>query len=224
MRADDAWGGRLIAPELSNALTAREHKGPNTEVNQWAPLIAHTLRGAGFDASEDGTGRGTQLVAVDLQQLTHPDNRANQKSGDPAPSLAARSRAAVMGFNIHPSHSAKGKSDATATATATAAALTSSGPDNGRGTRLATHTGVRRLTPRECERLQGFPDDWTYVPVAKARKRRRTKTYAEIDGQLWRMADDGPRYAALGNSWATTVVRMIGERIDLVDLILEEAA
>jgi DNA (cytosine-5)-methyltransferase 1 len=55
---------------------------------------------------------------------------------------------------------------------------------------------VRRLTPVECERLQGFPDGYTNIP--------------------WRKKDespDGPRYKALGNSWAVPVVRWIGERI-----------
>jgi DNA (cytosine-5)-methyltransferase 1 len=55
--------------------------------------------------------------------------------------------------------------------------------------------GVRRLTPRECERLQGFPDDYTLVPY-------RGKPAA-----------DGPRYKALGNSMAVPVMRWIGERI-----------
>lgn len=58
---------------------------------------------------------------------------------------------------------------------------------------------VRRLTPVECERLQGFPDNYTAIP--------------------WRGKDvdncpDGPRYKALGNSWAVPVVRWIGSRID----------
>jgi hypothetical protein len=58
---------------------------------------------------------------------------------------------------------------------------------------------VRRLTPRECERLQGFPDDWTRVP--------------------WRGAEtencpDGPRYKAIGNSMAVPVMRWIGKRIE----------
>jgi hypothetical protein len=54
---------------------------------------------------------------------------------------------------------------------------------------------VRRLTPRECERLQGFPDDYTLIPY-------RGKPAA-----------DGPRYKALGNSMAVPVMRWIGERI-----------
>ena len=89
------------------------------------PAVAHTLRGAGFDASEDGTGRGTPLVP---QAMT-----------------------------------------------------------------------VRRLTPRECERLQGFPDDWTMIPW-------RRKPAEDCP--------DGPRYKALGNSMAVNVMAWIGERID----------
>ena len=62
-----------------------------------------------------------------------------------------------------------------------------------------TSLGVRRLTPRECERLQGFPDDYTLVP-------HRNKPAA-----------DGPRYKALGNSMAVPVMRWIGERIQMVE-------
>jgi DNA (cytosine-5)-methyltransferase 1 len=58
---------------------------------------------------------------------------------------------------------------------------------------------VRRLTPRECERLQGFPDDYTLVEYRK------------------KPAADGPRYRALGNSMAVPVMRWIGERIAMVD-------
>ena len=54
---------------------------------------------------------------------------------------------------------------------------------------------VRRLTPTECERLQGFPDDWTAVPF-------RGKPAA-----------DGPRYKALGNSMAVNCMEWIGQRI-----------
>ena len=62
---------------------------------------------------------------------------------------------------------------------------------------VATQYAVRRLTPVECERLQGFPNNYTNIP--------------------WRNkpeSPDGPRYKALGNSWATPVVRWIGERIN----------
>jgi DNA (cytosine-5)-methyltransferase 1 len=55
---------------------------------------------------------------------------------------------------------------------------------------------VRRLTPTECERLQGFPDGYTNIPWRKAAE-----------------SPDGPRYKALGNSWAVPVVAWIGQRI-----------
>lgn len=61
---------------------------------------------------------------------------------------------------------------------------------------------VRRLTPRECERLQGFPDDWTLIPY-------RGKPAEECP--------DTPRYKALGNSMAVPVMRWIGERIAMVE-------
>lgn len=59
---------------------------------------------------------------------------------------------------------------------------------------------VRRLTPVECERLQGFPDNWTRIP--------------------WRGKDeekcpDAPRYKAIGNAWAVPCVRWIGERLKI---------
>lgn len=57
---------------------------------------------------------------------------------------------------------------------------------------------VRRLTPTECERLQGFPDGYTAIPW-------RGRPASECP--------DGPRYKALGNSWAVPVVRWIGKRI-----------
>jgi DNA (cytosine-5)-methyltransferase 1 len=69
---------------------------------------------------------------------------------------------------------------------------------SGRNTAMvATQYAVRRLTPIECERLQGFPDNYTNIPWRKKPE-----------------APDGPRYKALGNSWAVPVVRWIGERIN----------
>ena len=61
---------------------------------------------------------------------------------------------------------------------------------------------VRRLTPTECERLQGFPDNFTQIPW-------RNKAAEDCP--------DGPRYKAMGNSMAVPVMRWIGERIDAVE-------
>ena len=61
---------------------------------------------------------------------------------------------------------------------------------------------VRRLTPVECERLQGFPDDYTRIPWR---------------GKPAEDCPDGPRYRALGNSMACNVMRWIGRRIEMVE-------
>jgi DNA (cytosine-5)-methyltransferase 1 len=84
----------------------------------------------------------------------------------------------------------------------TAGSLRSDAPGTQPCGTLAFHPSgmtVRRLTPRECERLQGFPDDYTLI-------RCRGKPAA-----------DGPRYRALGNSMAVPVLRWIGERIEQVE-------
>jgi len=73
---------------------------------------------------------------------------------------------------------------------------------------------VRRLTPRECERLQGFPDDHTLVPIKRVKRRSKLYDHVVIDGQLWQLAADGPRYKALGNSMAVPVMAWIGRQID----------
>ncbi len=65
---------------------------------------------------------------------------------------------------------------------------------------------IRRLTPRECERLQGFRDDYTLIPEYNP---RRIAKYGVNRG-----VSDGPRYRALGNSMAVPCMRWIGERIE----------
>ena len=69
---------------------------------------------------------------------------------------------------------------------------------------VAQASAVRRLTPTECERLQGFPDNYTQIPY-------RNKPADKCP--------DGPRYKAMGNSMAVPVMRWIGERIQMVEEI-----
>lgn len=76
--------------------------------------------------------------------------------------------------------------EVSATMTADMAGPTHSGP------KIMQNMAVRRLTPTECERLQGFPDNYTNIPKAA----------------------DGNRYKALGNSMAVPVMKWIGERIE----------
>ncbi len=76
--------------------------------------------------------------------------------------------------------------------------------DGANGQAVSSRHSVRRLTPRECERLQGFPDDYTAIPWR---------------GRTAGACPDGPRYKALGNSMAVNCMRWIGERIQQVALI-----
>ena len=72
----------------------------------------------------------------------------------------------------------------------------------GSGPSVIKDMQVRRLTPTECERLQGFPDNYTRIPW-------RNKAAEDCP--------DGPRYKAMGNSMAVPVMRWIGERIEMVE-------
>jgi DNA (cytosine-5)-methyltransferase 1 len=96
---------------------------------------------------------------------------------------------------------------------------------------VATTATVRRLTPRECERLQGFPDDHTLVPNYRRKlKSRDVALVAEYLGlpvstvARWGATPDGPRYRAIGNSMAVPVMRWIGARLDQVDAALRRVA
>ena len=66
---------------------------------------------------------------------------------------------------------------------------------------------IRRLLPSECEILQGFPKNWTLIPY-------RNKPAEQCP--------DGPRYKACGNSMAVPVMRWIGERIQMVEDVMQE--
>ena len=79
---------------------------------------------------------------------------------------------------------------------------------------------MRRLTPVECERLQGFPDGHTLIPTEKRKKVSSDelaylrKNYPDLsEEEAAMLAADGPRYKAIGNSMAIPVMRWIGERI-----------
>lgn len=91
----------------------------------------------------------------------------------------------------------------TATETNVSNALTAQGEarKNGNGLHLAERSAVRRLTPVECARLQGFPDDYLDITFRG------------------RPAGDGAKYKALGNSMAVPVMRWIGERIQMVEAL-----
>lgn len=147
--------------------------------------VAHSLRADGFDASEDGTGRGTPLVPVAIGFY------GNDSGNDATEGLCPTLRAMPGGGGNHPAVAFQ-ESQTGCREYNSAGTLRSNGPGHDPvGTRVREGMAVRRLTPRECERLQGFPDDYTAIPGAA----------------------DGPRYKALGNSMAVPVMAWIGRRL-----------
>ncbi|WP_313033754.1 DNA cytosine methyltransferase [Stenotrophomonas acidaminiphila] len=211
----DIQGG--LVPDVAPTLLAQGNRTggdrpPGTSVDtceSLIPEVAHTLRVDGFDASEDGTGRGTPLVPVlpfDTTQITSATNGSSPKLGDPCHPLCAGAHAPAIAFDCKASGQAGfGVGDIASTMRSMDHA---DSHQNGGG-HLAVQQGmqVRRLTPRECERLQGAPDDWTLVPNVKGKP----------------MAD-GPRYRMLGNSFAVPVIRWIGQRIQIAHTWLLRAA
>lgn len=189
---------------LARCVTTREGCRQDSETQT---LITHALRADGFDASEDGTGRGTPLVSIAFTQNQREEVRALNlasalsciRCGDAKNEtlLAQPYTLAVRGRND--SHDLEYRRDGTANAL-----LTPNGGRNGIGIGAIATSSVRRLTPRECERLQGFADDYTLVMFQG------------------KPAKDGRRYKALGNSMAVPVIRWLGRRIALVESLLTQ--
>ena len=209
----------LIATDICPTLRAGGNstggdRPPGTDVDTADSLIVtHTLRAEGFDASEDGTGRGVPLVtAFEYQRGA---TQGLEMLEEQSPTLI-KSQTPAIAFSIMPMNSGK---DYKARETDIAQPIMAGGPVGGnqggdfivepvlpvhfqgRGSSRSYVAAmqVRRLTPMECERLQGFPDRYTLVPY-------RGKP-----------ASDGPRYKALGNSMAVPVMAFIGRRIQMVE-------
>jgi DNA (cytosine-5)-methyltransferase 1 len=176
----------LVALDVMPAMTTRTGTGTGRDgMDEYC--VAHTLRAEGFDASEDGTGRGTPLVPVTFpwqlggtMQMPHDVDLCG---------TLVENQTQAVAFDAYN----QSASDVSHTLRRGSGATSDAVPQMLQG------SAVRRLTPRECERLQGFPDDWTAVPYRH------------------KPAADGPRYKALGNSMAVPVLRWIGERISAVE-------
>jgi len=234
------------------------------QTDTFVPTVVHTLRSAGADASDDGTGRGTPIVAYGvrtahtaangagvMEGLTHSLDRSGSaavgtatmtiglgsdplhtgnlaqpvtgRNGDPGVvAYSLRADASRDGMAKTPSVDAAGlvrlrdpgftvEVERTPTLDASAPPTVAAAPfDNGQGkpnagvqgdpayslnTRaagVAVGMAVRRLTPLECERLQGFPDGWT-------------------DGFA-----DSVRYGMLGDAVAVPCARWIGGRLAFI--------
>jgi DNA (cytosine-5)-methyltransferase 1 len=184
-------------------------------------LITDSLYIDDFDSIEDGMERGCPLPPIAIC-TAHTKSNGRRFSEDLAYALVRGSNQAVA-FNLRGRQGGADWGDVAPTLRSLghdAVAISSNqrgklreSPIHGSLTAsrsakqfnaVMQEMAVRRLTPRECERLQGFPDDYTLV---------------EYRGKL---AADGPRYKALGNSMAVPVMRWIGERIAAVHAIPED--
>jgi DNA (cytosine-5)-methyltransferase 1 len=215
-------------PGVANCLTNRMHKGINTTVDEGQtpiielPEVMCTLRssGAGFDRPGNASTEHetyipmAQAIPLDLRNAGRDPEKHDEMNrqgvgvgnlDDPSHTLTS---ACVHGV-AHPmvSMAMRESGQGYWMQDEIAGTLRAEGEDRpSRPSHVIQQEPwqVRRLTPRECERLQGFPDDYTAIP--------------------WRgkEAPDGPRYKALGNSMAVPVMRWIGKRIQQVEKILDE--
>jgi len=164
-------------------------------------------------------------------QITSAANYSNPKAGDPCHPLAAQAHVPAIAFQE------RGREGGPNLEIGGDVAFALTAPNGGGRAQernvLSPTMQVRRLTPRECERLQGFDDDYTRLPQWKGwRKVDADESVDDLRAEgmtvrqnkktgKWRVRDvDGPRYKALGNSWAVPNVRWIGRRIDAVSAIL----
>ena len=132
----------------------------------------------------------TCYLAFDTTQITSAANYSNPKPGDPCHPLAAGAHAPAVAYSTKLHNTTNNQAGKIYEEYTTALDRSSPPPA------LLTPMAVRRLTPKECERLQGFPDGYTAV-------QHRGKPAA-----------DGNRYKSLGNSMAVPVMRWIGQQID----------
>ena len=149
--------------------------------------VAHALRADGHDASEEGTGRGTPLVALAIRTAQTSAN-GHGIAENLAHTLDGASQAVAFAQN---------QRDEVREMDSVGALASEPGMKQQSYIR---HHGVRRITPLEAERLQGFPDHYTAI-------RYRGKPAA-----------DAPRYKALGNSMAVPCMAWIGNRIATTSL------
>jgi DNA (cytosine-5)-methyltransferase 1 len=204
--------------EITGPLSARDYKDPGTDgLNKISakmiPVINPTfaLQGAGATSqSSQGSGWNEEvqftLNTLDVHGVAqpiagsvyenHPSDSRVKELGDVSSTVRARwgtgggnapMVAQPIGFD---SYNLCETGDVTQTLKSPGGGVTESIGA------VRVGMAVRRLTPVECERLQGFPDGYTNIPWRKAAE-----------------SPDGPRYKALGNSWAVPVVAWIGKRI-----------
>lgn len=175
--------------------------------------VAHTLKAEGADASEDGTGRGTPIVAC-----THEVVGTLCAEDSPHGGRGLTGLQTMLSGYIQPVSYAPDVSATIAARSSRGGGQTNS-PGHNADQQVVVTSAVRRLTPVECERLQGFRDNYTRIPIKHYAQRKITKNRPadmwekDHNGGWWLMAPDGNRYKALGNSWAVPKFLWLGKRL-----------
>jgi DNA-cytosine methyltransferase len=185
--------------------------GVNESIGVVAQPIAFKIRGGCEGGGKGYLGQEEQAFTISTmqdQQIAQPiavDTYNYTTNDHTTQTIRSQSDTEHIGAVLQPiavdvyNQSIDGQTSATITEAV--------GGTNTSGPKVMHSMAIRRLTPKECERLQGFPDDWTKIPY-------RNK---EAD-----QCPDGPRYKACGNSMAVPVMRWIGQRIQYVENLMKE--
>ena len=208
------WDGGQVSQTLDAVL----QKGQTMPEKNWFPavLVPHLVPHLAMairmaQTGSNGWGINTEGMAYTLdsaqQEVAFAENFNAIKEFEVAPAMTTSGYSTTqnagglgIAYRVAPGSGEK-KDDihiAETQVTKTIDTFGSNPANHQGGTIVSMGIIVRRLTPVECERLQGFPDDHTLIPWR---------------GKPADQCPDGPRYKALGNSMAVPVMRWIGERI-----------
>jgi len=203
---ESAFGGNNCSGEIpvSTAIKGNNQKFDFESETFVLSLVHRGGNGSGVNVNSaaytlDKSGSAGQAVlAYPYNQITSKNNRSNPQPGDPAPTLTKNDNSPLI---IPFAFDLRGREDgAMPEGEHDTANIRSAGGGSSKSYIVDATPRVRRLTPLECERLQGFPDYYTL-----------------IDG-----SSDTSRYEAIGNSMAVPVMHWIGKRIDIVDKFLNK--
>ena len=166
---------------------------------------ADTVTSKWAKGSDGPSGNECGLFVAHKVYETHPADSRVKEMGDVCQTVTSRwgtgggNVPLVQAYSIREDAKANNFSATPLDVTPALQALQPSVQSHHAQTFIAGNMAVRRLTPRECERLQGFKDDYTVIPWKKGE------------------SPDGHRYKALGNSMAVPVMKWIGERINEIN-------
>jgi len=196
--------------ETSSTVTSRWGTGggntPIVSETKWLPpnesetigtLLARDYKGIGNEDLADGRGlvvSENKTIVLDRASFNQGQNAQYEpkiEESETSPTLVAKGPHAVFPVAVDMYNMSINEK--------TSQTLSSSASDINHTGGTITNARVRRLTPVECERLQGFPDNFTNIPYRKKPE-----------------SPDGPRYKAMGNSMAVPVMAWIGKRIQEV--------